>query len=218
MNAVVTLAAVIGGFAALGTLVWAMVGNPNMLGWLQNRFRNSPPAPPPAKRRVVNVSWSQLETAATAFATRISVTYDLVVGVQPDGISLGNLLAGRLQTRYAAMDKHYPKSKRTPFFVFDPDKHSRSLRDSVTQFTSSSDIVNPSRILVVDGVTTFGNGLLKAQEEILARFNNAQIDFYVYAVDQSRLAACHPEIADRVTYHTIVDNYVTWLHFPWDAA
>lgn len=141
-----------------------------------------------------------------------------MVGVQPDGVSIANLLAGRLQTRYAAMDKHYPQSKRTAFFVFDPDKHSRSARASVTQFTPPPDIADPKRILVVDGVTTFGNGLLKAEEEILKKYSDAHIDFYVYAIDEARLAASHPELVDRVAFHRSIDNRSTWLHFPWDSA
>jgi len=205
-----------GGFAAVGTLMWAMVGSPSVLNWWPRKLKQPPSTAPSAKRRVVNVEWGQVEAAASKFAAKNSVSYDLVVGIQPDGVSMANLLAGRLQTRYAAIDKHYLQSKRTAFFVFDPNKHSRSARASVTQFIPPSDIVNPSCILVVDGVTTFGNGLLKAEGEVLKKFNNARIDFYVFAVDQPRLAASHPEIVDRVAFHVSIDNYRTWLHFPWD--
>lgn len=195
-----------------------MVGNPSILRALRRRLkRSSSPARPP-KRRVVNIDWSQLEAAAATFAAGSSVTYDLVVGVQPDGATLAGLLASRLQTRSCVMYKNYLQSKRTSFFVFDQGKHSRSVRASVIQFTPPPDIVDPSHILVVDGVTTFGNGLLKAEEEVLKKFSTARVDFYVYAIDQPRLAASHPEIPDRVKFHRSIDNYVTWLHFPWDPA
>jgi orotate phosphoribosyltransferase-like protein len=218
VSAIDQIAAVVGGFAALGALMWAMIGNPSILSALRKRLkRASSPAHPP-KRRILNIDWGQLDAATAAFATRNCVVYDLVVGVQPDGVTLANVLAGKLHTRYCAMDKHYMQSKRAPFFVFDQEKHSRSVRQSVTQFTPPPGVVTPSRILVVDGVTTFGNGLLKAEEEILKKYSNAQIDFYVYAIDQARLAASHPEITDRVKFHRSIDNHVTWLHFPWDSA
>jgi hypothetical protein len=193
-----------------------MVGNPSITAWLRARRKNSSLSQPAAKRRVVNVDWGQVQAAASAFAARNCVTYDLVVGLQPDGVSLANILAGRLQSRYAAIDKQYPQAKRTPFFVFESDGHSRSVRASVTDLTVPRDIVNPSRILVVDGVTTFGNALAKAEKVVLRRFKNAQIDFYVFAIDQPRLAAAHPELVDRVAFHTSIDNYMIWLHFPWD--
>jgi hypothetical protein len=211
------LATILGGFATLGALIWAMVGNPNILNAWRRRMGNSS-SEQRAKRHVVNVDWKQLEAAAAAFAAKNSTTYNLVVGMQPDGVLLANLLGSQLQTRCIAMDKHYTQSKRTAFFVFDPDKHSRSVRDSVTQFTPTQDIVDPSCILIVDGVTTFGNGLLKAEEEVLKKFIHARIDFYVYAIDPPRLAASHPELVDRTRYHRAIDNYVTWLHFPWDSV
>lgn len=216
MTTIETLAAVLGGFATFAALIYAMLGSPDLLKFMRREQRHSSLDRRRAERRVAKIDWGQLEAAASAFATKSAVTYDLVVGVQPDGISLANLLAGRLQIRYAAIDKHYPQSKRTSFFVFDPDRYTRSVRASVTQFSPPSDIVNPSRILIVDGVTTFGNALLKAEEEVLKKFSNTRIDFYVFAVDQPRLAACHPEIVDRVAFHVAIDNYSIWLHFPWD--
>lgn len=218
MTALEALATVIGGFAALGTLIWVMVGSPSLVKAVRNRINNSSAPVHPPKRRVLNIEWGQLEAAARTFATENSSTYDLVVGIQPDGAMLANLLAARLQLRCVAMDKYYPQVRRTSFFVFDQNKHSRSVRASMTQFTPPSDIVNPSRVLIVDGVTTFGNGLLKAEEEVFKQFNDARIDFYVYAVDQPRLAASHPELAERVRYSRAIDNFVTWIHFPWEST
>ena len=217
MTVTETLAVVIGGFAALATLLYTMMGNPNMLDVVRRRLKNSSSPAHPPRRRVVNIEWSHLEAAAAAFAAGNTVPYDLVVGVQPDGVFLANLVANRIRTRCVAMDKHYVQSMPAPFFVFNQDKHSRSLRESQTQFTPPSDIVNPSHILVIDMVTTFGNGLLKAESKILESFSNAIIDFYVYAIDQARLAASHPEIVDRVNYRRTIDNYVEWLRFPWES-
>lgn len=218
MTAIEALATVIGGFAALGTLIWAMVGSPSLLKAVRDKINNSAEPAHPPKRRIMNIEWSQLEAAATAFAAQNSSTYDLVVGIQPDGAMLANLFAARLQVRCVAMDKHYPQVRRTSFFVFDQNKHSRSVRASMTQFTPPADVVNPSRVLIVDGVTTFGNGLLKAEEEVFKQFNDARIDFYVYAVDQPRLAASHPELVERVRYRRSIDNFLTWIHFPWEST
>lgn len=216
MTGIEALATVIGGLAALVALLWAMLGNPSVPAWLQSRHKRASLTRSSGERRVVKVSWDDVQAAASEFAARISVTYDLVVGVQPDGVSMANILAGRLQSRYVAIDKQYPQSKRTPFFVFEPDKHSRSIRESATHFTPPPDITNPSRILIVDGVTTFGNALAKAEEAVLKIFENTHIDFYVFAADQPRLAAAHPEIVERVAFHSSIDNYEIWLHFPWD--
>jgi len=193
-----------------------MLGNPSIPEWLRRRQRKTSRKRSSNKRRVAEVNWDDVQAAASEFAKMNSVTYDLVIGLQPDGVSLANILAGLLQSRYAAIDKQYPQSRRTPFFVFDPEKHSRSVRDSVTHFTPPPDILNPARILVVDGVTTFGNALLKAEKVVMGKFKKTQIDFYVYAIDQPRLAAAHPEIVERVAFHVSIDNYMTWLHFPWD--
>jgi len=218
VNQAEAIATVIGGFAALGALIWAMLGNPSLLQWF-TRWRRKRPLPSrPERRQVVDIGWRELEAAASAFVAKNTTPYDVVVGVQPDGTSLANWLAGKLNTRQGLIDKQYPESKRMPFFVFDSGSHARSSRISVTRFMAPADLVQASRILVVDGVTTFGNALIKAQEAILKEFNGAQVDFYVFAVDQPRLAAVHPEIVPRVSFEKSIDNHAVWLHFPWDPT
>lgn len=217
MSDVGVVAAVVGSCAGLGALVWAMLGNPSMPAWIRNRRIASSASPRPAKREVIRIRWKDIEDAASKFIAGNNYNYDLVVALQPDGVSLANLLAMRLSTRYAAIEKRYIQAKRTPFFVFDKETHARSTRISTTHFSPPHEMKPLPRILIVDGVTTFGNALIKAEAAVCKELPGAQVEFHVFALDQPRLAASHPEIMERLTFARCIDNFAVWLSFPWDV-
>jgi hypoxanthine phosphoribosyltransferase len=216
MSNVEVVAAVVGSCGTIGALAWAMLGNPSVVAWMRKRRIPISFPKKAAKRDIAEVKWKDIENAADRFTLGNSVAYDLVIGLCPDGVSLANLLASRLSARYAAIDKRYQQSNRIPFFVFDKDGHARSKRSSSTHFLSPPDVESGSRVLLVDGVTTFGNALCKAEEVVLKEIPEAQIYFYVFALDQARLSASHPEIVSRLSCFRCIDNFSVWLRFPWD--
>lgn len=213
------VAGIVGAVAAVGALVWAMMGNPNLLSKFRGRLTGRPSARSAlTSRKIEKVDWRDLERGVTNFLTSNSFTYDLVVGLHPDGVAMANQLAQRLNARFSAIDKRYPGIRRSPFFVFEDTGHARSRRESTTDFQAPVDLSGTCRVLVVDGVTTFGNALIAAEVKILKALPGARIDYFVYGVDEPRLNAQHPEIATRLSKELSIDNHTTWLHFPWDAT
>ncbi|MDX8149893.1 phosphoribosyltransferase [Lentzea sp. BCCO 10_0061] len=217
MSNVEVVAAVVGSCGTLGALAWAMLGNPSLPSWLKRRRLPASPSRKPEKREIIEIKWKEIEVAVSNFVADNANKYDLVVGVHPDGISLANLMASKLSARYAAIEKRYTQATRQPFFVFDKESHARSNRKSITHFSAPPDINVSPRILIVDGVTTFGNALNKAEHAVRKEVKDAQIDFYVFAIDQPRLSASQPEVMKRVTFHRVIDNFAVWLLFPWDS-
>jgi adenine/guanine phosphoribosyltransferase-like PRPP-binding protein len=220
----VEITAIVGSVAAVATLIWAMLGNPNLAVKIrESRLHKSLPSsesklPPKAERSVVQIPWNELETAARAFAATDPAKYDLVIGIHPDGVALANIFAVQLGTRFGTIEKTYKNSQRTPFFVFDNGTHSRSRRVSKSQLIAPTMSPKPKRVLLVDGVTTFGNALFASEQLLLTKFPGSTVDKYVFAVDQARLAAANPELFKQVRYGRAIDNYRTWLEFPWETS
>ena len=107
---------------------------------------------------------------------------------------------------------------RKPFLVFNDPGHTRSKRESTVESNPPSGLPEHPRILVVDGVTTFGNAPIQAERAIESQLPHcAGIDFYVYAVDLARLSSAHPELIARTRFHADIENQRVWLRFPWDA-
>lgn len=211
---------VCGSVAAIGALAWAVIGNPSLPAWLRSRqgSRRLPTKPKNPKPKLVDVGLHQIQSAASEFVRQNVATYDVVVSVDPDGMVLGSLIAPRLRAKRLVLNKQYTESIRAPYFVFDGESHARSIRPSTTELSTPTQIVQPQRVLIVDGVTTFGNGLIKAEQAVQDRFPDARVDFYVYAIDEPRIAAAHGELLNRLRFHVRIDNRQTWLHFPWDVT
>lgn len=165
----------------------------------------------------MSVNWTELDAAVQGFISANRVAYDLVVGLHPDGVILATSLSRRLNSRFSAIEKIYPKMKRGPFFVFEDDSQARSKRESTFEFVAPTDLPDRPMVLVVDGVTTFGHTLAAARDKIISGMPDAQVDFFVYAVDLTRLSAAHDDVVRRLRFARRVDNYTIWLQFPWDV-
>jgi hypothetical protein len=212
-----TIATLIGAAAAVGALVWAMIGNPDLRKRFRNRVFRSGREDRPAQRKLVRIEWKHLDDAIDRFLHENNTRYDLVVGLHPDGVSIANRLAAGLNARFASIEKVYPGMRRSPFFVFEDSSQARSQRESTSEFYAPSELPNEARILVVDGVTTFGNALALAGRRIAEALPQATVDYYVYAADEARLHASQSSLARRVRFEISIDNYRTWLQFPWDS-
>jgi adenine/guanine phosphoribosyltransferase-like PRPP-binding protein len=186
----VSVGTIAGAAAAVGALAWAMVGNPNLLEVIRDRPSIGGQARG-KKREIILVSSKHLEAAVSRFVTANNVAYDLVVGLHPDGVSIASSLARKIDARFCAVEKIYPGMRRSPFFVFQDSSQSRSHRESTFEFLAPTGVPADAKVLIVDGVTTFGNALSRAREQVLTALPSARVDFYVYAVDEARLHAAN---------------------------
>lgn len=208
-----------GGLAAIVAVIWAMFGNPNVLDW-RSKHRVPKNARPvqAAKRKSQTISWRQITSAAEHFAKHVPVKYDLVLGIQPDGIPIANLIAAHLEVGTVPLDKQYTDAKRSPFYIFEPGTQVRSVRPSSTHMATPVVGMGARRVLIVDAVTTFGNTLISAEEAVKEQLPDVVVDFYVFAIDEVRLATAHPELLPRTTHSIAIDNGAVWLIFPWQTA
>ena len=224
---------IIAGIAGiLGFLYLLFIGQKNLFEWWKDKkssnennnhmkTQTNQELPPPIEdTKVTLVSWEALISAVDKFSSECRTEYDLIVGIAKGGLPIAVSLAHRLpNARFSAMLKRYIDVKQAPFFVFENESHRRSKRKKVIDsFTLPVHDKEVKRILIVDDVTTFGNSLETAELLIKEQLRNAEIDFFVYAVDVSRLSASKPEISKRVKYHREIDNRIEWLQFPWEKG
>jgi len=214
----------------LGFLYLLFVGQKNLFEWWadkkaskknNNLSRTQTPneLPPSTENtKITLVTWDELITAVDKFASECPKENDLIVGIAKGGLPIAVSLTHRLpNARFSAMLKRYINAKQAPFFIFENETHRRSNRKKVIDsFTLPVHDKEVKRILVVDDVTTFGNSLETAELLIRGQLKNTEIDFFVYAVDVSRLSASKPEFSKRVKYHREIDNRLEWLQFPWE--
>lgn len=73
-----------------------------------------------------------------------------------------------------------------------------------------------SEVLIMDDVATYGDTLHVAAQKVLTQNPAARISFACYAADDARLRVAHPEILERLQRKIEIDNYTTWVSFPWN--
>lgn len=232
MDILPTITIVAGLAGILGFLYLVFVGQRNLFEWWRDRKASKENSkavsalttqelPPPVENtKITLVMWDTLITAVDRFASECQKEYDLIVGIAMGGLPIAVSLTHRLpNTRFSAMLKRYVNVRQAPFFIFEDESHRRSNRKRIIDsFTLPVHDKEVKRILVVDDVTTFGNSLEAAELLIKEQLKDAEVDFFVYAVDVSRLGAAKPELSMRVKYHREIDNRLEWLQFPWERG
>jgi len=218
--------------AILGFIYLLFIGQKNLFEWWEdrkaskknnnksgNQIHKDLPAPA-EETKITLVTWDEVITAVNKFASECQKEYDLIVGVAKGGLPIAVSITHRLpNARFSAMLKRYINVKQAPFFVFEDESYRRSNRKKIIDsFTLPVQYKEVKKILVVDDVITFGNSLEAAELLIKKQLKNAEIDFFVYAVDISRLSATKPEISKRVKYYREIDNRLEWLQFPWEKG
>jgi hypoxanthine phosphoribosyltransferase len=208
--------AIVGATAAAAAFVWMVLGNPSIPA-LVSRARKRPRGAIGSGHGAIPVEWETIEAAVRQFVADQRTVYDLIVGVQPDGVMMATLIAQQLGVRQAMIEKRYEGRGRKPFFVFHGDSSIRSERKSASSLQSPVRF-KPESILLVDGVATFGNSLVRGATLLKTRYPSSDLEYFVYAVDEARLSASHPELLSRLKFGLSIDNRKVWLVFPWDQT
>jgi adenine/guanine phosphoribosyltransferase-like PRPP-binding protein len=218
---VVAIIVVVAGVATVLSLAYlASIGSRSLPDWWRERRKVNKsglalrePLPP----ITTEVAWDAVRDGVTRFTDLNTREYDLIVGIAKGGLPIAVAVANRLPAAgFSAMLKKYVDTKHAPFFVFEEGTNKRSIRTKQVNFALPLEIPPVRRALIVDDVTTFGNSLATAESLVLGQFPEAEIDFFVFAADLSRLAASRPSIADRTRCAREVDNRAEWLRFPWE--
>lgn len=195
-------------------LLWAMLGNPNLLNFRKTKKKINKSA----NREVVDVSRDELENAvAELLKANKLFECDLVIGIQPSGTLLAEMVARKIQKPLGHLIRQYKDTDTKPFYIFNSALPTRSKRIS-DRLMAIPDLTDPPRhALIVDAVTTFGNSLAATEQKLLEEYPNCKTSFFVYAVDETRLSAAEPEVFERLWSFKKINNYLVWLRFPWEA-
>lgn len=166
------------------------------------------------KPDIIKIQWPSVESWLRHLADH--ERFDTIVGVTRAGLPLAvGLSFLRPEASLAILSRRGPRGEKLPRYDFEKDRAARTeLLLRSFELTSLPD--RASEVLIVDDVATFGDTLHVASLKVLQRIPNARITFACFAADEPRLSAAHPEVLERLQRQIAIDNYKTWVSFPWN--
>lgn len=163
---------------------------------------------------IMKIQWSAVESWLRRLANQ--QRFDTIVGVTRAGLPLAvGLSFLRPEASLAILSRRGPRGEKLPRYDFEKDRAARTeLLLQSFELTSLPD--GASEVLIVDDVATFGDTLHVASMKVLERIPMAQITFACFAADEARLSSANPEVLERLQSQVAIDNYKTWVSFPWN--
>lgn len=163
---------------------------------------------------IMRIEWPSVEAWLRHLARHQQ--FDTIVGVARAGLPLAvGLSFLRPDASLAVLSRLGPRGEKLPRYDFDEDRDAR-MELLAQSFELNSLPGSAAEVLIIDDVATYGDTLHVAAQKVLVQSPGTRISFACYAADDTRLRLARPEIFKRLQRKIVIDNYKTWVSFPWN--